>query len=140
INDFNEKELTEKPGAKNAGITAGMKVLKFLMSDGMFYVAAGITAFFALMIILVFGRYFDSALIRIGLTGTFVGGIVYFGLKVGRFAIDKTMAGKVGASVLDMLDKAVFDQFKSTGFVVLCASAGTIAAGVLIKVIRNTVK
>ncbi len=139
INEFNEKELTEQPGAKNAGITAGMKVLKFFMSDGMFHVAAGITAFFALMIIVVFGRYFDSALIRIGLTGTFVGGLVYFGIKVGRFAIDKTMAGKVGKGVVDMLDKAVFDQFRSTGFVVLCASLGTIAVGVVVKVIRNAV-
>lgn len=138
INEFNENELKEKPGIKNDGVAAGMKVLKFFMSDTMFYVAAGITAFFALMIILVFGRYIDSALIRIGLTGTLVGGIVYFGIKVGRYAIDKTMAGKIGQGVLDMLDKAVFDQFKSTGFVVLFAGAGTIVVGVIVKVLRNS--
>ena len=62
-----------------------------------------------------------------------------FGIKVGRFAIDKTMAGKVGKGVVDMLDKAVFDQFRSTGFMVLCASLGTIAVGVVVKVIRNAV-
>ena len=138
IEEFNETELKETPGIKNDGIGVGMKVLKFFMSDTMFYVAAGITAFFALMIILVFGRYIDSALIRIGLTGVCVGGVVYFGIKFGRYAIDRTMAGKVGQGVLDMLDKAVFDQFKSTGFVVLCAGAGTIVVGVIVKVLRNS--
>lgn len=139
IEEFNETELKETPGIKNDGIGVGMKVLKFFMSDTMFYVAAGITAFFALMIILVFGRYIDSALIRIGLTGVCVGGVVYFGIKFGRYAIDRTVAGKLGQGALDMLDKAVFDQFKSTGFMVLCAGAGTIVVGVVVKVLRNAV-
>ncbi len=140
IDEFNENDLVAKPGFKNKGIAAGMKAIKVLMSDGMLYVAAGITAFFALMIILVFGRYFDSALIRIGLTGTLVGGVVYFGIKFGRFAVDQTEAGKLGKGVLDMLDKAVFDQFSSSGHVVLIAGAGTIAAGVLLKIVRSMVK
>ena len=138
IEEFNETELKETPGIKNDGIGVGMKVLKFFMSDTMFYVAAGITAFFALMIILVFGRYIDSALIRIGLTGVCVGGVVYFGIKFGRYAIDRTVAGKLGQGALDMLDKVVFDQFKSTGFMVLCTAVGTIVVGVVVKVLRNS--
>ena len=139
IDEFNEENLGELPGGSNSikdsGVATTMKALKLFFSDELFYIALGITFFFILMVFVICGRYVDSAMLRVGLTSAVVGGIVFGGIKVGRVAIEKTAEKKVGKGVMEMLDKAVFNNFEQTGQLVLWAGVGTFVIGILWRIL-----
>lgn len=136
IDTFNEEEISNLPDRAGESFSKGMKFIRFFFSDTLLYILYGITGFFVLLVFLACGRFVDSSLIHVGVTGSLVGGLVFGGITIGRVAIEKFAENQIGEQYIDMLRKALFTHFEKGGLVVLCAGIGTIVIGIIWKIVR----
>lgn len=136
IDTFNEEEISNLPDRAGESFSKGMKFIRFFFSDTLLYILYGITGFFVLLVFLACGRFVDSSLIHVGVTGSLVGGLVFGGITIGRVAIEKFAENQIGEQYIDMLRKALFTHFEKGGLVVLCAGIATIVIGIIWKIVR----
>ena len=136
IGKFNTEEMSKLTGGEQKGVAEVMKAVRWGLSGVALKILLGVSVFFAVLVFLIFGRYVDSALIRLGLTAVCVGGAAFGGVKVGELAIRKSLLSKVGEGLADLLDKAVFTHFEKTGMMVLYVGIGAMVVGILWKVVR----
>ncbi|MBO4324361.1 MAG: hypothetical protein J5845_03020 [Lachnospiraceae bacterium] len=136
IDTFNEEEMANIPDRAGESFSKGMKFIRFFFSDTLLYILYGITGFFVLLVFLACGRFVDSSLIHVGVTGSLVGGLVFGGITIGRVAIEEFAENQIGEQYIEMLRKALFTHFEKAGLVVLCAGVGTIIIGIIWKIVR----
>ena len=136
IDNFNEEAVTKMPEKSGEQFAFGMKMLKFLFSDTMLYIAFGVAGFFALMIFLACGRFVDSSLLHIGITGTLVGGMVFGGVRMGGTLIEKFAKNQIGETYIRIIRKVLLGHFEKAGLFVLCVGIGVVILGVVWKIIR----
>lgn len=136
IENFNEEAVTKTPDKSGEQFAFGMKVLKFIFSDTMLYIAFGVAGFFALMIFLACGRFVDSSLLHIGVTGSLVGGLVFGGVRMGGTLIEKFAKNQIGETYIRIIRKVLLGHFEKAGLFVLCAGIGIVILGVVWKIIR----
>ena len=136
IENFNEEAVTKTPDKSGEQFAFGMKMLKFLFSDTMLYIAFGVAGFFALMIFLACGRFVDSSLLHIGVTGSLVGGMVFGGVRMGGTLIEKFAKNQIGETYIRIIRKVLLGHFEKAGLFVLCAGIGIVILGVVWKIIR----
>lgn len=135
IGKFNTEEMAKLTGGEQKGVAEAMKAVRWGLSGVLLKVLIGVSIFFILLVFLIFGRYVDSALIRLGLTAVFVGGAACGGVKIGELAIEKSLVSRIGVGLTELLDKAVFTHFEKTGMMVIFVGVGAIAVGILWKII-----
>ena len=136
IGKFNTEEMSKLTGGEQKGVAEVMKAVRWGLSGVALKILLGVTIFFALLVLLIFGRYVDSALIRIGLTAVLVGCAAYGGMKIGKLAVEKSLFSRFGDGLTELLDKTVFTHFEKTGMMVLYVGIGAMVVGILWKVVR----
>lgn len=136
IEEFNEEEVSKMPDHSGKGFATGMKLLRFLFSDTVLYILYGVTGFFVLMVFLACGRFVDSSLLHIGITGAFAGGIVFGGIKLGGTLIEKIVENQISETYIELIRKILLSHFEKAGLFVLCIGVGVMILGVVWKVIR----
>ncbi|MBR5658727.1 MAG: zinc ribbon domain-containing protein [Lachnospiraceae bacterium] len=135
IGKFNTEEMAKLTGGEQKGVAEAMKAVRWGLSGVLLKALIGVSIFFILLVFLIFGRYVDSALIRLGLTAVFVGGAACGGVKIGELAIEKSLVSRIGVGLTELLDKAVFTHFEKTGMMVIFVGVGAMAVGILWKII-----
>ncbi|MBO4697161.1 MAG: zinc ribbon domain-containing protein [Lachnospiraceae bacterium] len=139
IEEFNEEQASQLTRNGGDGFETGMKIIRFFFSDKLLYIMYGITGFFALLILLACGRFVDSGLIHIGVTGALVGGLVFGGVTLGQNMFEEFAEDHLSTVYISMIQDAVFRHFDRAGLVVLFAGIGLIIVGVVWKVVRFSV-
>ncbi|MBO4280930.1 MAG: zinc-ribbon domain-containing protein [Lachnospiraceae bacterium] len=142
IEDLNENELKDLESLEDMDLgipNTVIKIIKAVFSPVTWYIVLGVTAFFALMIILACGRFFDSSLMHIGITSALAGGLVFGGTKLGEDLFLDATEKPLGEKTAGMLQELIFGKFSSAGLLVLCIGGGLVVCGIIYKIVRAIV-
>ena len=139
IEDFNENELADIAEDADEDFETVLKITRFVFSDTGKYIVIGVLAFFAILVILACGTFFDVALMHLGFTGALAGGGLFCLCKFGMDKIIDIVDEDAG-EVIEFFRPILIDDIQRNGLIVLCAGGACIVIAVIWKVVRHCVK
>ena len=139
VEEFNESDLQDMLGDNDKDTKDAINMIRKFFSDAPLYILLGIAGFFALLVVLVCGRFFSTTLMNLGVTSALAGGLVFFAGRFGEGRARDALDGKISDVVVDLLCDGVIKNFTSIGLIVLIVGIVLIAASVILKITKSIV-
>ena len=137
VEEFNDNDLQDMLGDNDNDTKEAVNAIRKFFSDVPLYILLGFTGFFALLVVLVCGRFFSSTLMNLGVTSGLAGGLVFFAGRFGEDRVRDALDGKISDVFVDMLCDGVIKNFSGIGLIVMIVGIVLIAVSVILKITKS---